>query len=480
MHTHKGRSQDKIREVKTLRKKEEEIKKNLYQLNQHLHILESESYLNIENSIIDSNIKATRLKQIKDQKTNLFSKLDQINVQISDIMAQESLRDKNDKVKNYIKEFSTINTVYARKMHEFEHQSILSRQKRMNDLSQDKRRKELELQEQNMREQKEKLILNQKAKEKEKEITKKRKEIIDSHIEKTKKYLKEQYKKKQKDYLFYSNIEQYNLKEKKLIDKAKMIKKDHLISKEEWMELSKQLKENQQHILKQGKEKTDLMKEMWKNRSQSLPSYESLLQKKVEYEKMKQIEEEERKKLSKIAHLEEGLNYAKEYISQPKPSPKLKRERENVIIRLTIKNKRSPKDDKLRIRKEEVYKPPNLHKKPKSVNIPNIEQVVQPKKAHDYLNDLKIERLEHNIPLRKYDWEKMLNNEKGTMTNNIEMVKLQTKSIDKLAYEQIDLMRINGGYSKRPELGNKIGNLLLASIKAKVMIMNKINSRVDN
>ena len=112
-------------------------------------------------------------------------------------------------------------------------------------------------------------------------------------------------------------------------------------------------------------------------------------------------------------------------------------------------------------------------------------------KKHDYLRDIIAAKEEKNrlmssqnmsqdydentIKKKEKKWEKTINNNKGTMIDNINDVKEKISSLEQQAMMQEKLMKLNGGIGNNPEMGKKVSNLLIDSIEAKLSILNQLN-----
>ena len=72
-------------------------------------------------------------------------------------------------------------------------------------------------------------------------------------------------------------------------------------------------------------------------------------------------------------------------------------------------------------------------------------------------------------------WEKVINNNKGSLYENINDIKQQANNLEKKAEMNEKLMQVNGGIENNPELGKKVSSLLIESIEAKLSILKKVN-----
>ena len=200
------------------------------------------------------------------------------------------------------------------------------------------------------------------------------------------------------------------------------------------------------------------------------------------------------------------LNEAKENEANiPKPiiSPKLKKSRENRLVKmdrnniLMLKSKNKRKQFLLDIPKPKVKRAMSptiaesinnnnyvnnteinniLSKKPKRFTLPKHTLHPRPEKPIDYLAEIRKSR--EGSPKRKKELnvKEFLSTESNTnLIEGIQLAKNQTEVLDNKLYKKKELMEANGGYSKNPELGNEIGSMLVQSIHAKLDILKAFN-----
>ena len=112
-------------------------------------------------------------------------------------------------------------------------------------------------------------------------------------------------------------------------------------------------------------------------------------------------------------------------------------------------------------------------------------------KRHDYLRDIISEKEEKNrimssqnmnqenednvIKNMEKKWGKTINNNKGTLMENISDIKEKISSLEKEAKMQEKLLKLNGGIGNNPKIGKKVSNLLINSIEAKLSILNQVS-----
>ena len=193
-------SKENLKRLKSLKKEEQNIKKNIAKINMNTKIIEDG--LSLKNNLVEENIRKSQLKNMNNLKENFVTKLIKINQKIEIILNEEKLNQKQ-KAK-----FDIDLKKGLEKHQKFCDQLELEKSGKL-------------------------LNLLKERKEAERKAILKRKKEADEILEKSKKYLNEKFSKKVNDYRYYQLKEQFENNEKKLIDKINMDKKDPLVTKEE-------------------------------------------------------------------------------------------------------------------------------------------------------------------------------------------------------------------------------------------------------
>ena len=82
------------------------------------------------------------------------------------------------------------------------------------------------------------------------------------------------------------------------------------------------------------------------------------------------------------------------------------------------------------------------------------------------------------IKKKSKKWEREINNKNWNVIDNLNNVKEKVEVIDQEADQKEKLLQLSGGIENNPELGRKVGSLLLDSIEAKINILKKMNGKV--
>ena len=529
---------ESINRLKNLKNNEKQLKNKLNKIEENKKVLDSE--LPFKNDIIMINSRRNNLKRIESAKNNLLMKLKYNSERISELLDKNKKINKNLLIKNYlssntsknsrnsecIQDFFNRNVQYClsedqerfnKHLLKIQNEEKIHKEKFQKDLkiSSEKKNREIELKESKKLERQKNYL--EELKKKEKLFFNKMKEKNDLILERSNKHIGDKNHKKIEDYLFYQYKEKFENNEKKLIDKANLIKKDSLVTKEELKELANKRKE-QKKILEEGlnERKLKLLK-MWKQRSQTLPVYKHPVVDMIEDEEYDQIEDEEDKKEQKEKNEKEKKNYQPPEV---KVDFKLKEIRENrniktnkdSVIKTEINNKNrflknlnfianiieAAKEENLEKNKMKIKNNKNLktentvnkikkNRIAKSSKKKNHNYVLHPKpeKPIDYLKDIIKKNDDNKNKKFKFKMDAGVGelfselkdggkNGVNQIIDTFDMVKSKTKAIDIKVNEKKEYLKVKGGYMKNVKLGDEVGNLLIESIQSKLSLLNKL------
>ena len=511
-----------FRALKELKSEQTKLKNNIRKLEENEKLIEKEGFLNL--SIVDENLKRDKLKEIREKKLDANQRIDQINYQINNILAQDNSTQKNERIKLFLENFEKEKEIAELRAKKYQEESKKRKEKMKNDLDIliEKRKNEIDAKEEEEKKQSEEYLKKLKERDKETRLKiEKRKEEKLRGL-KVEDYIKEKIQSQEKDYLFFQNQEKYKQQEENLIrqetNKRKAIMRS--VPLEEIKEFNDNYKENKLKNEKEQQIKTEQLKEEWKERKEILPKYYSHFRELAEND-IKKIQEENEVKKNKIEVFSKAKkDYSEHVINDKKPliNEKLKKEREENIIKLTEKkvekktlktnkNKRillkkrdpnKPSKYKWELKLDEMddYDPLNksanikkaLNKKPKRNALSSSSErkkISIPDKKIDYLQNLKNERKEKErnksaSPIEKRyskKWNKMIKSKNGNLIDNVNNVKREAEYLEKEAVENEKLLKIKGGIVRNPELGEKISSLLIDSIQAKLSILNHVENK---
>ena len=248
---------------------------------------------------------------------------------------------------------------------------------------------------------------------------------------------------------------------------------------------------------------------MWKERSDLLPKYKSPLFEKVLYSE-ENIKESEKNKIENKKRLYyEKEKYSKEKIHLPPISNILRREREQKkneypksIIRkkysnLSIDNLKNVKkyinniNNKINSQNNKETnnsKERKLIKSYSNISIRNNKKMINNQKGKIIIsissNKLKTNRNPNDINYLEELKKERLSKNKNEIKNiifmnnknsNLDYVKGQIKLMEEKYNRDKELLKVKGGYANNKELGDKMNELLVNSIKNKLDIIENMN-----
>jgi len=77
-------------------------------------------------------------------------------------------------------------------------------------------------------------------------------------------------------------------------------------------------------------------------------------------------------------------------------------------------------------------------------------------------------------------WEKMLSNNKYSLLENVEQIKMKAQLLEEQAKMKEKLLHYKGGTQKSPEIGKSLSNILIDAIQAKLAILENISNKKKN
>ena len=492
--------------------------KGLNEFRNHLNsklqkILLQENYLqnegNLDNinlpekyiSLVDQNIYESKKNLLEEQKEKLMKKIDLIEEDLKTLtLGGEELTRKN-RIKNYLQDFEKDKKIIESRAKKYYKESIERNKRIEKDLNKkyDKMKKEMEIK---ITKEKAKQIENfKKMKEKEKLIIEKRTKENDEIYNKYKPYISRKMKENIKDYLFLKKEEAFKNEEKLLIEKENLRRKEKMkINFNEINEFEKNINLQQEKTKTEQNERKKKLFLEWKERKSSLPTYNLNLNKNKEESDEENNEDKDNGIITARDKKDKMLLFANEIKNkrQPEINEKLKNKRMLLIqsienpkmaVKLSHKllfqkykkfsddlnkeiktNKNTLKDIKLnnslspRRNKKRLYP---LHPKSKTKIDYLTELIIKKEKKKSLSNEKDLKE-----DFNKAKWSKEINDKNGSVTENINYVKEQTKIIDNKIKQKEQFLKLNGGVENSPEIGQEMSKLIIDSIGAKLSILN--------
>ena len=471
--------------------------------------------LNIPISIIEQNIKNDQMKENKQLKELLLSKLNGINEQVKKLMENEEEFNHNKKinVKDFLDNFEKDKLKAEEQARKYSEEKKIREQKILNSVMKgnERREKEYNILQNEEKEKKKKEL--EKIRMKELERIRERKRENQEKLEHIREHAKDKAENENK-YLFKVLENQYKKKVeeeyKKEILKKREKMREGTVSREEIIEFDRKQKELELKRMVEMEEEKKKLKEQWKQTKDILPKFESSVMQKLKEEENQMKEQKEFEENKKRAKMKEVKNYSQtvQKLFLPKINENIKREREDRIKNLNAKNnikkiqrkknngrvllvKPDPNKPK-KYKWELKLKPDNKAEQNNSImnhkdNNPNLRSKSankkhQPlKKLPDYLTEMRLEKIKnedrnHNTSQRKYkpyNWDKMLKN--GNLAETVEKIKQKAEHLESQAKMNEKLLNNNNGNDV--DLQQKVSNYLIDAIKAKLSILDNIGKK---
>ena len=503
----------KRQKLKELEESKANLQKKITKLDENLKILDSTVGLDGNNSLVnpsdqvEENIKKSQLKEIKNTKEVLTQKLEGIEEQVQKLMASEEQMAQLKKlnIKQFLDNFEKDKTIAEQKAQKYEEEMKLREQKMMNSIlkSKEKRDRELAQKEKEEEEKRKKALEKIRLRELEK-IRERNKE----NAEKVN-YFKTHVNDKpanENEYLFKVLENEYKTREQNIIQKeimkhkAKM--KEGIVTLEEIEEFKRKQREQELQREAEVEEERKKLREQWKATKENLPKFESSVMQKVKEEEQKAKEEKEKEEFKKKIKMKEIKNYS-EVVSKlflPKIDENIKKEREERIKCLNAKNtiqKHKRKHNRILLVKPDPNKPKkykwDVKLNPLNEGIAKEDRednrarsksatkhTVPLEKPPDYLTEMRVkktneERVSNSSSGqdRTKHWEKMIHNNKNSLIENVEIIKMKAQELEEKAKMKEKLIHANGEINV--QMQESVSGMLIDAIKAKLTILENIS-----
>ena len=505
----------KIQKINELNQTKKNIEKQINKVDENMKTIKDEKIfndlnkLNIPYMIIDQNIKKDKMKENKQIKELLISKLNGINEQVNKLMENEKEFKANKKinVREFLENFEKDKIRLEEQARKYSAEKKKREQRLLNSILKDEKRvKENEdlINKENEKKKKELEKIRMQELERLREKKREKKEKID-HI---REHANDKAENENK-YLFKVLERKYNEKVEQELKKEIMKKREKMkegrITLVEIVEFDKKQKELELKRLVEIEEEKKKLKEQWKQIKENLPKFESTLTQKLkeeENQKKEKIELEQYKKQSKIKEIK---NYSQtvQKLFLPKINENIKKERENRIKNLRTKdnihkiqrkknsgrillvkpdpNKPKKYSWKLKLEPEKRQEANNTILYSKNEN-PNLRSKSADKKHKpmrklpDYLTEMRLEKdkeRNNNVSQRKhreYNWDKMLKS--GNLAENLEKIKQKAEVLENQA--KMNELLLNNSGKDDVELQQKVSDCLIDAINAKLSILDNI------
>lgn len=511
--------------IKRLKSTERSLQNSLFQLTHNQKVIEDKN-LNLLTTALptENNLHKSQLKQIKETKEDLISKIDTINYQIQKLIANEKQSaffiQKKQNIKAFIDNMERDKELAEIRMKKYEQESKRRREKIKQELTQITERR---IQEFEIKEKESIALLTQKQKEKretEKDLIIKRAETNKNRLIKLKPYINElpQKKANNKRDLYIEFENRFLLKEEKVLKTECDRRKQRAapITHEDFNEYQNDHFETEERIRNKCEEEILKRQEEWIERKEMLPTYHNDVY--LQYENKEQedkIEKENEKKALKAIKNSYASNivqppisrkkrrvrrnnirkskplsllqYKKRFKIKPRIRPDFKHRKKIIRIKKRNPNKPSKFNWKLKLDpKEFEINKNNIIKKPIHLNLAKSfdkskrNLLINPPKVTDYLKEFR-EQKQTSSPqpmiYKEIKWNKIMNNKEDTISNKVDYIKMKAMMLEEKAKLKEQFIKLNGGSEKHPELSAEAANLIVNSIKAKLSILDSASKQ---
>ena len=469
--------------LKILKENEKSLSFNIGKLTSQQKMVED--FLIPKEDKVGCNNRDYNLKIIKNNKENLMKKLERVNEQIREIIIKESNSEKKDKIVPDYRILDNNQEEYNKHLVEIGKKSNYSSIKYRNKMksSYEKREKEIDLKEKELKEQKEK-DFKEKIKE-EKELISKRKKKNDDITNNINKHAKEKTT-NPGNYIYNKLKEKFDEKQKKLLDKIHLMKKEPVMRKNDFDELEKKVNEQKKLMEIDNEERKKKLLELWLYRSQTLPSYHHPLIKYVEEEeKNKRREWNELDKKRRECNDLEKRNFKPPKViinqvlrKQIEERKKIKNRDDIRKLRIDNKNNRfkfSPIKPITRknIEHQLSYNKLNNNNK-KSKKILKPIKILSPK-PKDYLREI-INKTRRRSPESSLaiNFSNILESNNSNIVESLMTARNQIEKIDDKLKRKKMLLNMKDSYTNDVNLVDQVGKLLIDSVQSKINVLSKI------
>ena len=476
--------------LKILKENEKSLSFNIGKLTSKQKIVESLSIP--KDDKVGFNNREYNLKNIKNIKENLMKKLENINEQIKEIIIKESNIENREKIIPDYRILDENQEEYNKHLAEISKKSNDSSMKYRNKMksSYDKRKNEIDI--------KEKLLLEEREKNfrekifNEKKLIAKRKKKNDEITNNINKYIHSK-PINPENYIYNKLKEQYEEKQKKIIEKIQLMKKEPVMRKNDFDELAKRRNEQKKLMEMDNEERKKKLMELWQYRSETLPSYHHPLIKYVEEEeksKRKEWNEMEKKRIE--CNDLEKRNFKPPKVTINKVLRKQIENRKKVMNRDTIiKMRNNNRNIRFKfspikpISKRLIEHQLSFDKhNNNNISLRNNKKILKPikilspkeRKPKDYLKEVisKVHKGKSPNSTSEINFTNILEHSKNNIVESLMTARNQIEKIDDKLKRKKELLNMKDSYTNDVNLVDQVGKLLIDSVQSKINIISKI------
>ena len=487
-------NEDKNKMLTKLQNKSSRLQSNINALNKAQLKYENESFMSIPTETAEI-MHREKLKKIKNEKSILMSKLNDISSQINAIVDKENRnQSKKTLIKNFLDNFESDKEKFSGAM--------MALSKEVNKKRKERNEERLRKEEENERKFQESLNLKEREKElrkaefmnRQKRLEEKIKEKNNKNMDYYKRFIHGAPTAKDKNYVTAEERELIRKEEENQLLNLQLAKRKEYfkpISAKELDDFSREVVNNRKRTLAELEQKKIQLDELYKERKELLPKYHSQFYK-INLENEREFLNRENVRRDKINQQKQRRRLFDDAVKKlyfPKNiDEKLKKQRLEIISSLKGENR----IEEIKNLSKQIQKSANKYKVPQpkpttSQELKIVKTTIQEKEKRkdnsvDYLaimrkkREARIQTLSRSVD-NNDQWEKMLSNDKNhrNLYDNIYDVQVQAEKLQKEAEFKTKLYKLEP--TKYSDIRDDITNLYIDSIQAKLNILKKINEK---
>ena len=527
---------NRYKSIKELKEERDILNLKLMQIVENEKLMENQEFINVIES--NSNVavnkgKQQKIRELKEQKAEILKKLNILETKLKNIVltTEEIQKKKEENLKNFLDNFERDKEIIEARAKKYYQESKERRVRIAKDIKEivNKRKQIIESEKKEAQEKKEKMMLN--LMRQEKMIEAKRSKEMKAKALEFKPYINEIPETNKKKCLYVQKFKKYMENEDNIQKKENLRRKMNMksVTRDEIEEFGKVLDEKMEKNVNEQDERNKKLADEWKSRRKLLPTYVSPSHEYAEAECNKIMTDQEAVKAKMDELKQNKINYCNQIKEayQPVIDKKLQKQRLDLIDSLDNNKKsnnrkilssaKNKKKNKIVLRRNKSAKKKldwelkvhdvsplsdfetssiiekNLVKKPKRL-VASTKKT--PKKLpllpKDYLRELAEEKEKRNVVNKKENltegnynfaqgqkkWEKIIkDNETHDPYYNMNLIKDKAGVLEDEAMKAEKMIKLNAGMGNNPELRQKMSNLLLDSIGAKLSYLNQIHNK---
>ena len=487
----------KYREIKELNEEKNALNRKLMQIIENENLLEGKNKNNSE-LLVEQNLKEKIKKDVSKQKKEILDKIDLINSKIKLTMQNlEDINSKRySNLKNFIDNFERDKEIAEIRAKKYLKETNKRKKEYFNSINQIEKKIKKEIYEKEQKEKENKIQYVLKLKKQARDLESKQSKKTEEKSLLYKPYMKQK-NNGPKNYLFMKQYQKYINNEKKLLDKEKNFRKNYMkhISNEEIDEFNSKMEKKREEKKLISEEKIQKLHQEWLERKKTVPTYVSPFLEKA-YEDITNDALEEKTKNEQRSILNDKMNtYSTEVRNSriPKKDKTLELKRLELINNLDqnrfLKSKETLKHHqrkgRILLKKPDPNKPNKfdwlkaLNKS--SENDINIEEKLI-KRPKNYMLSMSYDKSRNKLPSIKNDYLKEMNNKtkETLMQSNNDNDNENNKNINYITQKENYVKASSKKWAKLINQNNSDSHLLENITKAKNQIENLEHQKLQN